>query len=633
MNGTEAIGLQWAWLAPAACVGAFTALALFGRYLPWKGPYIAIGAIGFGFVLFWFLLKDLLNGAAREFSATWFEAGGGVFDLGMTIDPVAMVMMGVITFVSLLVQIYSLGYMRGESRLAWYFAVHSLFVASMLGLVLSNNLLVLYVGWELVGICSYLLIGFWYERRSAAEAAKKAFITTRIGDVGLLVGILLLYNKLGTFHIPTILEAVEAGELSSGIMTLSAILIFLGAMGKSAQFPLHVWLPDAMEGPTPVSALIHAATMVVAGVYLVARMLPLFEAAPAVSELVIAIGLITAVMGATMALSSTDLKRVLAYSTVSQIGFMMLALGHGALAAAMFHLATHALFKALLFLGAGNVLHAVGEHSDVDIRRLGGLRSRMPVTSVVFVIAALALSGIPPLSGFWSKDEILQGIWKDGNLATLVITIGAFFLSALYMTRLCWLVFFGKLKPENDAAHEAPFVMTGPIALLGILTLVFGFTAPDWLDNVLGLPGEATGFGSFVLDKADSFHEHVILAAVSSVVALVGIVLGLALYRHGMSLPGPVERGLAPVRTLAANKYYLDDAYQWTIDRVVLAIGGATAWFDRHVVNDAGVDGTGLFTAKMSRILRRHQTGQVSNYVLGITVGTLIFVVAITLAA
>ena len=633
MNGTEAIGLQWAWLAPAACVGAFTALALFGRYLPWKGPYIAIGAIGFGFVLFWFLLNDLLNGAAREFSAAWFEAGGGVFDLGMTIDPVAMVMMGVITFVSLLVQIYSLGYMRGESRLAWYFAVHSLFAASMLGLVLSNNLLVLYVGWELVGICSYLLIGFWYERRSAAEAAKKAFITTRIGDVGLLVGILLLYKTTDTFHIPTILEKVQAGELSSGIMTLSAILIFLGAMGKSAQFPLHVWLPDAMEGPTPVSALIHAATMVVAGVYLVARMLPLFEAAPAVSELVIAIGLITAVMGATMALSSTDLKRVLAYSTVSQIGFMMLALGHGALAAAMFHLATHALFKALLFLGAGNVLHAVGEHSDVDIRRLGGLRSRMPVTSVVFVIAALALSGIPPLSGFWSKDEILQGIWKDGNPATLVITIGAFFLSALYMTRLCWLVFFGKLKPENESAHEAPFVMTSPIALLGVLTLVFGFTAPDWLDNVLGLPGEATGFGSFVLDKADSFHEHVVLAAVSSVVALVGIVLGLAIYRQGMSLPGAVERGLAPVRKLAANKYYMDDAYQWTIDRVVLGIGGATAWFDRHVVNDAGVDGTGLFTAKMSRILRRHQTGQVSNYVLGITVGTLIFVVAITLAA
>ena len=633
MNGTEAIGLQWAWLAPAACVGAFTALALFGRYLPWKGPYIAIGAIGFGFVLFWFLLNALLNGAAREFSATWFEAGGGVFDLGMTIDPVAMVMMGVITFVSLLVQIYSLGYMRGESRLAWYFAVHSLFVASMLGIVLSNNLLVLYVGWELVGICSYLLIGFWYERRSAAEAAKKAFITTRIGDVGLLVGILLLYNKLGTFHIPTILEAVEAGELSSGIMTLSAILIFLGAIGKSAQFPLHVWLPDAMEGPTPVSALIHAATMVVAGVYLVARMLPLFEAAPAVSELVIAIGLITAVMGATMALSSTDLKRVLAYSTVSQIGFMMLALGHGALAAAMFHLATHALFKALLFLGAGNVLHAVGEHSDVDIRRLGGLRSRMPVTSVVFVIAALALSGIPPLSGFWSKDEILQGIWKDGNPATLVITIGAFFLSALYMTRLCWLVFFGKLKPENEAAHEAPLVMTGPIALLGLLTLVFGFTAPDWLDNVLGLPGGVTGFANFVSNQSESFHEHVVLAAVSSVVALVGIVLGLAIYRQGMSLPGGVERGLAPVRKLAANKYYLDDAYQWTIDRVVLGIGGATAWFDRHVVNDAGVDGTGLFTAKMSRILRRHQTGQVSNYVLGITVGTLIFVVAITLAA
>ena len=633
MITTEATGLGWAWLAPAACIGAFAVLALFGRYLKGKGSLLAVGAIGFGFVLFWFLLNDLLQGAPRDFEAAWFEAGGGVFDLGMTVDPVAMVMMGVITFVSLLVQVYSLGYMRGQPRLAWYFAVHSLFAASMLGLVLSNNLLVLYVGWELVGICSYLLIGFWYERRSAAEAAKKAFITTRIGDVGLLVGILLLYKNVGTFHVPTILSAVEAGELGSGIMTLSAILVFLGAMGKSAQFPLHVWLPDAMEGPTPVSALIHAATMVVAGVYLVARMLPLFEAAPAASELVIAIGLITAVMGATMALSSTDLKRVLAYSTVSQIGFMVLALGHGALAAAMFHLATHALFKALLFLGAGNVLHAVGEHSDVDIRRLGGLRSRMPVTSVVFIIAALALAGIPPLSGFWSKDEILQAIWKDGNLATLVITIGAFFLSALYMTRLCWLVFFGNLKPDNRAAREAPFVMTAPIALLGLLTLVFGFTAPDWLDDILGLPGEATGFAGFVLDKADSFHEHVVLAAVSSVVALVGIASALALYGRGMKLPQGVDRALAPVRHAASHKYYLDDAYQWAIDRVVLATGAATAWFDRHVVNDTGVDGTGLFTAKMSRILRRHQTGQVSNYVLVITAGALIFVVAITLAA
>ena len=636
MSDAGMIGLQWAWLAPAACIGAFGILALpalLRRSPPRSGVLLAIGAIGFSFVLFWFLLNSLLNGAHRDFTVSWFDAGGDAFNLGLTLDPVAMVMMGVITFVSLLVQVYSLGYMRGQPRLAWYFAVHSLFAASMLGLVLTNSLLVLYIGWELVGICSYLLIGFWYERRSAAEAAKKAFITTRIGDVGLLVGILLLYYKLDTFHIPTILSEVQAGALSDGVMTLSAILIFLGAMGKSAQFPLHVWLPDAMEGPTPVSALIHAATMVVAGVYLVARMLPLFEAAPAASELVIAIGLITAVMGATMALTSNDLKRVLAYSTVSQIGFMILALGHGALAAAMFHLATHALFKALLFLGAGNVLHAVGEHSDVDIRRLGGLRSRMPVTSVVFIIAALALSGIPPLSGFWSKDEILQAIWNYGNPATLVITIGAFFLSALYMTRLVWLVFFGKLKPENRSAHEAPAVMTGPIALLGILTLVFGFTAPDWLDNLLGLPGEATGFASFVLDKADSFHEHVVLAAISSVVALLGIATGLALYRQGMKLPDTADRVLAPVRTLATNKYYLDDAYQWAIDRVVLATGAATAWFDRYVVNDTGVDGSGKITALASRVLRRHQTGQVSNYILVISAGTLIFVVAITLAA
>ena len=341
------LGTEWAWLAPVVCLGAFAVITLFNRYLPGRGSFLSIGAIGFGFVLFWFVLRDLLINGPGEFSRTWFDAGGTSLKLGMAVDQLSVLMMGIVTFVALAVQVYSLGYMRGEPRQGWYFAAHSLFAAAMLGVVLADNLLLLYISWELVGLCSYLLIGFWYERRSAAEAAKKAFVTTRIGDVGFLIAILILFKSVepDTFDLSAIFTAVRAGEIGDGTLTLVAVLIFLGAMGKSAQVPFHVWLPDAMEGPTPASALIHAATMVAAGVYLVARMFPLFEVAPGALTMVMIVGLITALIAASMALVMTDLKRVLAYSTISQLGFMMLALGAGGLSAGIFHLATHAFFR------------------------------------------------------------------------------------------------------------------------------------------------------------------------------------------------------------------------------------------------------------------------------------------------
>ncbi|MFQ5874848.1 MAG: NADH-quinone oxidoreductase subunit L, partial [Dehalococcoidia bacterium] len=591
-------------------------------------------AIGFGFVLFWFVPRDLLVNSPGIFSTTWFDVGGTSIKLGMIVDPLAVLMMGLVTFVALAVQVYSLGYMRGDPRLGWYFAVHSLFAAAMLGLVLADNLLLLYVAWELVGLCSYLLIGFWYERRSAAEAAKKAFVTTRFGDVGLLIAILVLFKSVepNTFDISTIFRAIQAGEIGDGTLTLVAILIFLGAMGKSAQVPFHVWLPDAMEGPTPVSALIHAATMVAAGVYLVARMFPLFEAAPGVLELVLIVGLITARVAAAMALVRTDLQRILAYSTVSQLGFMMLGLGAGGLSAGMFHLVTHGFFKALLFLGAGSILHGIGQQHDVDIRQLGGLWRRMPVTSVLFIVAALALAGLPPLSGFWSKDEIVQAVWDDQNPVVTVFALAAVLLSALYMARLCFVVFFGKLKPENSQAHEAPWVMAVPILALGVLTALFGFTAPDWLDNVFNLPEPYTGFASYLSLAPDQFHANVALAATSTIVALVGIGVGWAVYQRQLVTSEAITRRLAPLHTLVANKYYLDDFYQRITDRVVLAFSDLVALFDRKVVNDTGVDGTGRFTVVTSYVLRYHQTGQLSNYALAIILGSIILVVAISLA-
>ena len=605
--------MEWAWLAPALSFAAFGLIVLVGRYLPGKGSWLAILAIAGGFGVFWYVLAAFLDRGTGtyNFAVTWFELADTVVEWGMLIDPLSVVMLGVVTLIALLIQVYSVGYMAGQERFGWYFAAHALFAGAMLALVLANNLLLLYVAWELVGLGSYLLIGFWYERRSAAEAAKKAFVTTRIGDVGLLIGILVLFKATGTFQMTAIFQAVEAGEIATGTLTLSAILIFLGAMGKSAQFPLHVWLPDAMEGPTPVSALIHAATMVVAGVYLVARTFPIFAAAPGALFVVATIGLITAGIGAAMALVMTDLKRVLAYSTISHLGLMMLALGSGGVAAAIFHLVAHAFAKALLFLGAGSVMHAMND--ETDIRKMGGLRRRMPVTAATFGLGALSLAGIPPLSGFFSKDEIMLSVLDGGNVIYLIATLGIAFISALYMARVLFTVFWGAPSDESERAHESPSVMTWPLLILAVGAVAVGFMTLEI--------GGYDGFSSFLTQGEHGFKLNPGLTLVSIAIALGGFGLGYAIYLRGAISSEKITQRYGAVNRILVNKLYMDAMYQWGIDRVALAFSGTVAWFDRVVVNDIGVDGAAETFRNAGHRIRYLESGLLYNYALGMAAG------------
>jgi len=621
--------MESAWLLALLPLAAFLLLVLGGRRLPGGGWYLAVGAIGAAFLLWWPVMGDLLARGPGAFSFSWLalpplQATGFAFPgfelrFGLVVDPLAALMLGIVTLVALLVQIYSLGYMRGDRRFGWYFAAHSLFAAAMLALVLADNYLLLYFAWELVGLCSYLLIGFWYERRSAAEAAKKAFITTRVGDVGLLIGILLLWRATGTFEISAIGHAAESGTLDPGLLTLGALLVFAGAIGKSAQFPLHVWLPDAMEGPTPVSALIHAATMVAAGVYLVARSFTLFVHAPGALAVVTAVGLFTALLAGTLALVNNDIKRVLAYSTVSQLGFMMLALGSLGLTAAMFHLYTHAFAKALLFLAAGSVIHGLGTQ---DIWRMGGLLRRMPLTGVTFTIGALALAGFPLLSGFFSKDEILKVVAEHQNPAVLALTALGALVSALYMGRVTWVVFFGRPRDHELHPHESPFVMTVPLLILATLTVVAGYVALDPVGQSLGLHG---GFGEFLYhEHPEPFSLNGGLVVLSLALAAAGLGGTWLAYVQGGISPSSVAARFGVLYRWAAAKYYVDELYQAIIDRVVLVLAGGVAWFDRHVVNDAGVDGTGRATVWAGFVLKFQQTGKFYNYAIAMIVGIVV---------
>ncbi len=620
MPSGEDIGMmQWAWVIPALSASAFFLIVLFGRFLPLKGAFISILAILAGFVLFWFVLGDLLSSGLDfvVFSLNWLTIGSTSITWGVLVDRLSVVMLGLVTFVAFLVQVYSLEYMRGDPRFGWYFAAHALFAAAMLALVLADNLLFLYISWELVGLGSYLLIGFWYERRSAAEAAKKAFITTRIGDVGLLIGIMLLFKATGTFDIKAIFQAAETGLISQGTLNASMLLIFLGAMGKSAQFPFHVWLPDAMEGPSPVSALIHAATMVAAGVYLVARMLPLFELAPTVLLIVAVIGLITFIFAGTLSLVMKDMKRVLAYSTISHLGLMMLSLGAFGVGAAIFHLVAHGVSKALLFLGAGSVMHSLDD--ETDIWKMGGLRHRMPVTAITFVIGAASLAGIVPLSGFFSKDEALLAVLDHRNPVFIILALAAVVLSALYMTRVTLVVLFGSLKSENESAHESPLLMTVPLMLLAFFALTVGFIAFNWTDAYGGFADLLVGEGEF--------HINVWLTIVSLLLAVGGIIIGWMAYSRGSISHQSLAQRYPTVYRILVNKYYIDEIYQWVINRIVLALGRFTALFDRAVVNDIGVNGSALSVWTSAMILRFVQTGKMYNYGLVMALG----VIALTL--
>ncbi len=628
--------IEHAWILPAIPMAAFGLLFLVGRFLPRQGDWVSVFAIGSVFVLFFFVLESHLDsisaglGGIANSGFDWLTIGGFRLRIGFTVDSIAVVMIGVVSLVALMVNVYSMGYMRHhgkpEPRYWWYFTVLSLFVASMLALVLADNLFFLYIAWEAVGVSSFLLIGFYHERPSAVEAAKKAFVTTRLGDVGLLIGIILFWRATGTFQISEIIEAAQAGRLNDlpqvmgdGYLTLATLLLFLGAMGKSAQVPFHVWLPDAMEGPTPVSALIHAATMVVAGVYLVARLLPLFDVTPGAMDVVLAVGLVTALLAGIIAVTQTDIKKVLAYSTISQLGFMFVALGSGAVGVAMFHLVTHAFFKATLFLGSGSVIHMTEEQ---EASKLGGLWWRMPVTALTFTISALALAGIAPLSGFFSKDEIFSAVARAHGDSILILLGLAAFLSALYMARLVIITFLGAPKDLEviRRAREAPAIMVVPLVLLTLLTLVVGFVAFDQVGEALGFPG---GFNNYIyFPEPEDFAFHNDVAIATGLVSLLGIFTAYWFFWGRNTRRAAALRESQPrLAAMVENKFYFDEAYQWAIDHLVLPFGGAIAWFDRMIVNDTGVNGPADLTRYLSFLTKFHVTGRIPDYALLMIIG------------
>ena len=630
----------WAiYFAPVASTLLITA-GLIARRLfgfpfrdSWAGR-LTILAIGIAFLAALWTLDSSIgaDGEALGFQPhLWLNLFDLHIEMGVRIDGLSAIMAVVVTSVSLLVQIYSVGYMHGDGGYARYFAFMSLFTAAMLGLVLASSLLQLFVHWELVGLASYLLIGFWFHRPSAAAAAKKAFIVTRFGDFAFLLAVLLIWGKAGTFDIHEINELALAGALSSAVLVGFTLGLLSGAIGKSAQFPLHIWLPDAMEGPTPVSALIHAATMVVAGVYLIARMFPSFEAAPAeVLDIVAYVGGFTALLAAVLGLVQTDIKRVLAYSTISQIGYMVLALGVLGYVAAIFHLFTHAFFKALLFLGSGSVNHAT---HTFDMRRMGGLRSYMPVTYVTFVIGALSLSGVFPLAGFWSKDEILLDAWKYDKLL-FVIGVVVAFMTALYMFRAIFMTFWGEYRggeePEvghedfSTVPHESPPSMAFPLLILAVPAIFAGlFALGSGFTHLIegSLPAE--------LRHGKPSIEGIVVAA-SLVAALAGIGVAAAVYLYRNPASEAVAARLGPLPGIVERKYYLDFLAETVVVRWILNAGlqRIADLFDRYVV-DAIVDGIGTATRLAGDGLRRAEAGYVQAYTSLFFIGIVIAVVVV----
>jgi NADH-quinone oxidoreductase subunit L len=602
--------LEQAWLIPVLPFAAFFLVLFFGKRTPGRGAPIAIAATAAAWVISVFVFFEVLDGAHIERSLTWATFGDFEIEIGMNVDGLAGMMFVVVTTVSLLVQIYSVGYMSEEPRYTWYFAALALFTGSMLNLVIASDMFQLLVGWELVGICSYLLIGHFWEEKANSDAAIKAFITTRTGDVPFVFGIFVLVIGAGTSSIPGITEAAEAGDLSVSVLTVGALLLFCGAVGKSAQFPLHVWLPDAMAGPTPVSALIHAATMVVAGVYLVGRMFAVFAPSETAITVVAVIGSITMIIAALLAMIQDDIKRVLAYSTVSQLGYMIAALGLGppGHTAAFFHLFTHAFFKALLFLAAGSIIHAVHSNNMSD---MGGLRKFMPVTFWTLLIGAVALAGIPPLAGFWSKDEIIAEAFREEQYGVWVISILAAVLTAFYMARAVSLTFFGTYRGHGHP-HESPRIMTAPLVILAALAAVAGFFGAPFVDGGFR---ELVHFG----EEAHIAGFDFALAGLSVLLALAGIALGVVLYRRFRE-PDPLRR-LGPFYTLLDRRYYLDDIYiKGVVRPIQYPIARAVVWIDTHVL-DGIVNGVGKLTRLFGRgtdvVDRRVVDGAVNRVAIG----------------
>jgi NADH-quinone oxidoreductase subunit L len=610
---------RWAWLIPALPFLSFLLIAFVTKRSKGLSSTISILAIltslGLAIAIAFGIIQ--LGAGIVEHpeivNVNWLNIGGLKIDFGTIIDPLSAMMLFVVTLVASMVQIYSLGYMHGDKGWSRYFAYQSLFASAMLGMVLATNLLQLFIFWELVGLCSYLLIGFWYFKVSAREAAKKAFMTTRVGDFGLLLGMLFLYTKFGTLDFVALSAALNTSLQdvlvvgTAGYVTVMAFLVFMGPMGKSGQFPLHVWLPDAMEGPTPVSALIHAATMVVAGVYLVARMYFLFDfASPEALQFIAGLGAFTAIFAASIAVVQNDIKRILAYSTLSQLGYMMFALGVHSYTGSMFHLMTHAFFKALMFLGAGSVIHAL--HEKQNIWDMGGLLKKMPITGWTFFIGILAISGVPPFAGFFSKDEILANALQNGHPIIYAVGLFTAFLTAFYMSRLFFVTFMGPEKPENHP-HESPWSMTIPLIILAFFSVVGGWAA---------LPEHNFAYFIHYLPSGHEFEREAInwgLAGISVIAGLLGIGLAYIIYiKKTIAAESIVARFPLPYKILK-NKYYVDELYLWIIHNVMDGLGKVLYWFDIYII-DGIINGIALITRGSGKTLRRTSTGQVQTYAM-----------------
>jgi NADH-quinone oxidoreductase subunit L len=671
--------LNYGWLIPAIPALSFVLILFFGRHLPRKGSELGIAAVGASFILScvavyqWIDRVETASGGKESglralgrgvFGAqgghgeavvtpvlhhfTWWQSGGIDFGIGIRMDGLAVMMCFVVSLISLLVHIYSLAYLRGDIRYTHYYAMLSLFTAAMLTLVVADNTLQLLLGWEGVGLCSFVLIGHWWEEGANSRAALKAFFTTRTGDIGLMIGIIILYFAVGSFDIGRSNAYALSPGANHGMLLAASACLFIGIIGKSGQFPLHTWLPDAMAGPTPVSALIHAATMVVAGVYLGARLYPVFFNGFSIAHggvnFMVLIGGITIIIGALLAFVQDDIKKVLAYSTISQLGYMVMALGSGAWVAAVFHLFTHAFFKALLFLGAGSVSHS-GSHHSFDMKRdMGGLRKYMPITFWTFIVGSLALAGIFPLAGFWSKDEILVTAGKSGYTFFLVVGLIGAFMTAAYMTRCVYLTFFGEFRGHGEP-HESEPVITVPLIVLSVFSVLAGFLNAaaihvekfgDWLEPRLDFP--------HLVHPAFSYPA----AIISVGIALIGI--GVAAYFFFRREELGALNGLTQRNQLAhagyqflVNKYYLDALYE---NVIVAGISGPIAraayWFDQHVIDavingagrgarevgkftyekldqrgvDGAVNGMAEITGESGGLLRYLQSGRVQRYAL-----------------
>jgi NADH-quinone oxidoreductase subunit L len=613
------------------------------RYRSWIVP---TGLVGLMWVLSMIVFAGVIFGH-NEYDVTLYEwIGSGDFriEISFLVDALTAMLLLVVSTVGFLVHVYSIGYMDGDRGFWRFFAYLNLFMFSMLLLILGDNFLMLYVGWEAVGLCSYALIGFWYKKPSAAGAAKKAFIVNRIGDLGFGLGIMMIWVNLGTLQFGEVFERI--GTLDETTITVIALLLFAGAVGKSAQFPLHVWLPDAMEGPTPVSALIHAATMVNAGVYMVARANPIFIEAPVAMWTVAIIGVFTAIFAAAIALTQNDIKKVLAYSTVSQLAYMFFALGIGAWVAAIFHLVSHGFFKGLLFMGSGSVIHGAG--GEQDMRYMGNLRAKMRWTYVTMVIGSLALAGIPIFAGFFSKDEILAEAFNRGYLVFYAVGIVVAFMTAFYTFRMIFMTFWGEWRGPADVwhhVHESAPTMVAPLAILSVPTVLVGLLLgipPEeglihtWLEEVFHTAEEAHAGvlpGSYLdgyIQKGETHHFE--LFGIGGLLLLVGAAVGVAgialAYRWYVQRPGSAERfvegipaGLGPGMYRASlNKYYVDDIYQLVWARGGVLASNALWWFDARVI-DGAVNGAGWLARTIGGGLRKVQTGRVENYGLGIAAG------------